>query len=146
MSTPSFPGRLRETPVIGVWGEELTPPDRPQLATVTDGLDATPENVQAARRSWPEGRAEDFEKIGKRRYLDKATGVEFKHEHGCPLLGVGGAAQEDIDCWFISGERLVFLRRADRPEARTVVVSGPMRAGEVIRQPNGRDVIQWEGS
>jgi hypothetical protein len=128
----------RKNWVGGAYGVEIAPPDeRPSV--VDDGLFATAERIQHARRFWPQGRAEDFERVGKRRYRNRATGVVYRHEDGCPLLniGFGGTAQEDLDLFLVSGGRLIFLQNEAIPQGRSVV-HGAVRGGEVV---NGQ--IQW---
>jgi hypothetical protein len=56
-----------------------------------------------------EARAQDFERVGKRRYTDRATGIEYEHCVWLPvarrrLRRAGGG---DIDCFFVDAGRLV---------------------------------------
>lgn len=128
----NFPGRnqRRDDSYGGVSrGMEITA-DAPRAGIIDDGLIAFPERIVEARRQWPQAQASDFEQIGKRLYRDKGTGAEYRHEPGCPLLGVGSPGSAGLACFFISGGRMIFLRRADVPEGSTVW-HGPVIAREV---------------
>ena len=48
---------------------------------------ATADSVRYAERIWPQGKVGDFERTGKRRFTDRATGTEYALVHGDPLLG-----------------------------------------------------------
>jgi len=117
--------------------------DTSRAGVIDDGLEAFPERIEQARRSWPEAQAADFERVAKRRYADRATGTEYEHVSGLPLLAVGGPVVEDIDCWFIEHGRLIFLRRADRLVGRTVITATGVRAGKVEQGPGGQSTIKW---
>jgi hypothetical protein len=84
-----------------------------------DGLYATQERVQLARETWPEGHAEDYDQIGRRRYRDRATGDDFIQVRGCPLLAIG-LNENAVSVWFVVEGRFVFLRRADAETATSV--------------------------
>ena len=77
---------------------------------------ATDKAVANARRTWPEAKADDFERRQKL-WVDKATGIAYRRVSGDPMLG--GADKEDIAVWFISGDEdgdgLVYLQKADEP-------------------------------
>jgi hypothetical protein len=47
---------------------------------------ATDENIKYAERMWPQARPKDFERTG-RRYVERATGIEYELCRGNPLLG-----------------------------------------------------------
>jgi hypothetical protein len=87
-------------------GEELRA-DNERAGHIDDGLLAYPERVAQARRLWPEGRAADFERVGRRRMRDRATGNVYRLIDGCPLLGA--PALEDVDLWFVASGRIVCL-------------------------------------
>jgi hypothetical protein len=59
---------------------------------------------------------EDFDRTGKRRYVERATGIEFDVCHWNPLLGDD---PEAADYFFVEDDSLWFLRRADRPRVRS---------------------------
>lgn len=105
---------------------------------VDDGNIAWEERVVEARRQWPEARPEDFEKVGKRGWRDKATGLEFRQASGAPLLTVGSDANRGITCFFVEGGKLIFLCRADVPEGRYVhhgeIYAAQVIDGQIIRE------------
>jgi len=109
----------REELYQGVWGTELRANDS-RAGVVDDGNVAWPERIVEARRQWPQARVEDFDKVGKRAWRDKATGIEYRQEDGCSLLAVGTDSTRGITCFLVEGGRLVFLRRVDVPEAFVV--------------------------
>jgi hypothetical protein len=126
----------RDTYYGGVIGMELKQ-DTSRDGFVDDGNIAWPERIVEARRQWTQARSEDFERVGRRRWRDRATGVEHRAADGAPLLSIGTDAVRDIACFFVTPEgRLVFLER-DVPEG-TVIHHGPVREGEVV---DGR--IRW---
>lgn len=90
--------------------------------TVDDGCIAWPERIIEARRSWPQANPDDFEKVGRRTYVDKATGVEYVAVRGAVMLMVGGEQTRGINCFLIEDTRLVFLRRPEFEEP----LLGPM--------------------
>jgi len=99
-------------PVRGVRGEQVyAASDR--HGVVDDGNTAWPERVAEASRSWPQARPEDFERVGKRGYKDRATGVEYLAVRGAPLLSVATEETRGITAFMVEGQRLVFLRRPD---------------------------------
>ena len=111
-----FPGG-KELPnaANGAWGKQITDDaDSSRIATVVDGNTATRGQIHQAAAQWPQGRSEDFEPVGKRMYVDRASGVSYKRVHGAPLLSVGSDANRGIVCFFIQGEELVFLQRASQ--------------------------------
>jgi hypothetical protein len=79
---------------------------------------ATAKALENARRTWPEAKADDFEREGKA-WVDQATGIRYRRAAGDP--GLGGASKESVDVWFISadktGDGIVYLRREDNPGA-----------------------------
>jgi hypothetical protein len=90
-----FPGRKdsrQRTPTPASPRGEQTTPDISRHGVGDAGNVAWHELVAEARRSWPEARAEDFEKIGNRLYRDRGGGLEFKATSGTPLLAVGREA------------------------------------------------------
>ena len=129
-----FPGG-KELPIAanGAWGEEVKADGgrADRAGVVDDGNVAWPERVIDARRHWPEARAEDFEQTGKRMYVDKASGNEYRRPPGAPLLSVGTAVNTGISCFFVdaSGE-IVFLQPASYdPTVR--VHHGPVVAMQI---------------
>lgn len=94
------------------WGRKITP-DGSRAGVVDDGNVAWPERVAEAARQWPQAQPEDFDKVGKRLWRDKATGVEYREQHGAPLLGIGTEAVRFISVFFVLDGRLTFLARAD---------------------------------
>jgi hypothetical protein len=119
----------------GVRGEELTQDDS-RSGFVDDGNIAWPERIVEARRQWPELPAADFEKEG-RRWVDKASGVQYRAASGAPLLSVGSDAVRNIIGFLQAGGKLVFLERIDVPDV-TTIYHGPIRGGVV---ENG--VVRW---
>ena len=97
------------------FGRKITP-DTSRSGVVDDGNLAWPERVAEAARQWPQARPEDFDKVGKRLWRDKATGIEYREQHGAPLLSIGIDAVRFISVFFVLEGRLTFLARADVPE------------------------------
>ena len=77
---------------------------------------------------WPQGRPKDFERTG-RRYVERATGVEFQLVRGNPLFGDD---PEAADVFLSQDGSLWFLRRADRPQVKSKYM-GSMGAMKVVR-------------
>ena len=63
-------------------------------------------------------------------WRDRATGLEYRQTHGCPLLGVGTDSVRFVSAFFVLDDRLVFLERADIPEA-TFVHHGEVTARQL---------------
>ena len=129
----------REELYPGVIGMQIEA-DTTREGVIDDGNVAWPDRIFEARRQWPEARLEDFEKVGKRLWRDKASGVEYRQAHGAPLLDIGTDATRFISCFIIVGGSLVFLERSDIPQGR-VLHHGEFYGAQVI---NGR--IVKEGS
>ena len=112
-----FPGRNQRGPDVyaGVRGEQVSA-DTGRHGVVDDGNVAWPERVAQARRSWPEARAEGFEKIGRRHYRDRGSGLELVALRGAPLLAVGQEETRGAACFFVEAGRIVVLRRPDFEE------------------------------
>lgn len=85
----------------------------------------TPKTLERARKTWPESRAEDFEREG-RLFRDRGSGVLYRRVPGDPQTG--GAGREDVATWFISadeaGDGVVYLIAADDPGSVTHSVVG----------------------
>lgn len=91
--------------------------------------EATDDTIKFAKRHWKQVRPEDFERAGRRRYVERATGVEYDLCHGNPLL----ADDADVaDVFFVEDGALWFLRRADRSQVRSQWM-GTMGAMRVVR-------------
>jgi hypothetical protein len=131
-----FPGRSQRPPdPYPVRGEQLKPGEN-RDGVVDDGNVAWPERVEEARRSWPQARPEDFEKTGKRRYVDRATGVEYLRVPGAPLLSAGAEETRGATVFFVSPDnRIVLLRRADFP-VELVGPTGYVTARKVTTGPS----------
>jgi len=97
-------------------------PDEPRVVVSSQ--------VTSARRQWTEVPAEDFERVGRRRWRDRASGVEYRQAGGCPLLGVGTDSVRNISCFLVADDKLVFLARADIPEG-TYVHHGEVTARQL---------------
>lgn len=76
----------------------------------------TPKMLERARKTWPESKAEDFEREGKL-FRDKATDRLYRRVPGDPQAG--GAGRQDVSTWFVShdeaGDGIVYLIAADEP-------------------------------
>ena len=111
-----FPGRKElaatDTYAGVARGQQVTA-DTTRAGVVDDGNIAFPERVAQARRSWPQARAEDFEKIGKRTYRDRGSGIELVAMRGAPLLSVGQEETRGAACFFVEDGRIVVLRREE---------------------------------
>jgi hypothetical protein len=93
---------------------------------------ATDDAIKFAARTWTHARAEEFERVGRRRYIDRATGVEYDLVHGNPLLG---DEPELADVFLVADDALLFLRRVDRPEAEPRDGHDGADAGAVVMRP-----------
>ena len=134
-----FPTRGEpDDPRRGRLGQELAVDDS-RAGHIDDWLLAWPERVVEAERQWTRANPADFQKTGKRTYVDSATGVAFKQVHGTPLLSIGTPANDGISCFLVDGGRLVFLRRADLPWESSNVSHGRLIAGEV--RNGGRELV-----
>jgi hypothetical protein len=98
-----FPGRSQREAVHydGSWGAQLEAEDTSRAGVVDDGLVAWPERIVEAERQWFHARAEDFEQIGRRRFRDRATGIEFVQPHGSPLLSIGAPASDGVSVFIV---------------------------------------------
>ena len=96
-------------------GEQIKS-DTSRHGVVDEGNVAWPERIAEARRSWPEARPKDFEKLGPRRYLDRATNVEYVAARGAVLLNVGKEQNRGVNCFLVESGKLVFLRRPEFEE------------------------------
>ena len=105
--------------------------DTTRNGVIDDGNVAWPERIFEARRQWTQARPEDFDKVGKRLWRDKATGIEYRQEHGAPLLAIGTDAVRFISAFFVLDGKLVFLARAD-VDAATFVHHGEFYGAKVI--------------
>jgi hypothetical protein len=110
-----FPGRNQrgEDPYANVARGEQVSADMSRSGVVDDGSVAWEERIVEARRSWPQANPADFERVGKRTYIDKATGVEYVTARGAVMLNIGGEQNRGINCFFVAGGRLIFLRRPE---------------------------------
>jgi hypothetical protein len=124
----------------GVIGMELKS-DAPAVTTIRDGNENSPENLAQARLQFPEMPRKDFEPLGRRRWRDRGSGIEYRVFPGACLLSLGAATQGVIG-FFQDGDRLIFLQRLDMPMAVSVGMTGPLRTGRV--EADGR--ITWDGA
>ena len=79
---------------------------------------ATDDTIRYAARQWPQGRSEDFDRLG-RVWTDRATGTVYKLVHGNPLLGDDPDA---ADLFVVEDDSLWFLRKGDRPQGKSVAL------------------------
>jgi hypothetical protein len=123
---------MSSDPVIygAAWGQQLTV-DNSRDGYVDDGNIAWEERIAQARSQWPQASPEDFEKVGKRRWIDRATGIEYRQEPGAPLLTIGTDANRAISLFLVADGKLVFLSRADIPQG-TYVRHGEFYGAQVI--------------
>ena len=75
---------------------------------------ATDDAIKYAERNWPQARPEDFERDG-RRFVERATGIEYDLVHGNPLLDDDA---EVADVFIVEDGSLWFLRRPAGHPAR----------------------------
>ena len=61
---------------MSTYGQEME--SKPSY--VDDGTLATSERIATARSHWHEGKAEDFQQVGQRKWVDRATGHAFRHK------------------------------------------------------------------
>ncbi|MGH3082794.1 MAG: hypothetical protein ACRDNP_01820 [Gaiellaceae bacterium] len=101
-------------------GQRLGEPGRPNhLGGVGDGLDVSPEGLEVARKTWAEAEPSDFERCGRHRWRELASGLEFRRSHGCPLLAVDSPVKPPIAKFFVLNARFYFLEPAEeRAESR----------------------------
>jgi hypothetical protein len=52
---------------------------------------ATDDTIKYAERNWPRVQPDDFERTGRRRYVERATGVEYDLCHGNDASSAGRA-------------------------------------------------------
>jgi len=87
---------------------------------------ATDDAIRFASRTWKQVQPKDFDRDG-RRFTERATGVVYDLCHGNPLL----ADNADVaDAFLVADDALLFLRRSDRPQARSQWI-GTMGAMQV---------------
>ncbi len=111
-----FPGRkelaANDTYRNVARGQQVTA-DTARAGVVDDGNIAWPERIAEARRSWPQANPSDFEKVGKRHYRDRGSGIELVAMRGAPLLSVGQEETRGAACFFVEAGRIIVLRRED---------------------------------
>ena len=140
-----FPGRrelAENDPYTGaVVGGQISA-DTSRNGVVDEGNIAWPERIEQARRSWARASLEDFEPLDTRgRYWrDRVTGREYKALAGAPLLSVAQEATCGVSAFLVWGQRLVFLRPADVPEA-LYGPEGHVYGGQVRRTPVDADAL-----
>jgi hypothetical protein len=71
---------------------------------------ASAERIEQSRRHWQQASSGDFERVGKR-WIDRATGTEYRRVHGDPLLD-RDPATSDVSCFLVVDDSLVYLRPA----------------------------------
>ena len=128
-----LPGRKQleaEDRYAGVAHGEQVTSDSGRHGVVDTGDVAWPERILEARRSWPQADPRDFTKVGKRGYVDKATGTEYVAARGAVLLMVGGEQNRGISCFFVQDGKLVFLLRLEY-EAPLLGPAGRVHAQQV---------------
>jgi hypothetical protein len=130
----------RGTIPAGAFGRELKTDDS-RIGYLDDGNLAWPERVAAARMQWPEADPGDFERAGRRRWVDKASGVTYIEPGGAPLLSSPDANRAIVAFLVADDGKMHFLARTDVDVAVTLTVSGPVRGGVV----EGNS-IRWEGT
>jgi hypothetical protein len=111
------------------WGRRLETSGRPKgwLGSLEPLAEATDENVAAARKFFHEGRPEDFDIVGRRKWVDRATGVLYVICLHQPLAQM--EPKKSADLFVVDGDRLVFLRRAgEQGEAAVLGEVGGRRA------------------
>lgn len=127
-----FPGGKELSDSPGAWGKEVR--DDADNSRMPKSTTVTPHGRSESRRpsaQWPQARREDFEKIGKRLYRDRATGIEYMAVLGAVLLGIGTETTRNISAFFVDDGRLTFLRRADIDPVLTVW-HGPVEGRQII--------------
>ena len=83
---------------------------------------ADEESVKFALRTWPQGRADSFDRAG-RVWTERATGIVYKLVRGNPLAGWDTDTGADAaDLFVVEDDSIWFLRRIDRPDTRSVSV------------------------
>jgi hypothetical protein len=90
---------------------------------------ATDDVIKFAARTWTQARPEEFERTGRRRYIDRHDGTAYDLVRGNVVLGDD---PELADLFFVEDGALWFLRRADRPQVRSRVM-GAMGAMRPVR-------------
>ena len=117
-----FPGRKeleQNDPYANVAHGQQVSAGESRHGVVDDGCTAWPERIAEARRSWPQADPADFERVGKRGYIDKATGVQYVAARGAVMLNTGGEENRGITAFMVTAGRLVFLRRPEYEEPLT---------------------------
>ena len=140
--TLHFPGgKELSNAANGAWGKQITDDvDNSRIAEVNDGNTATREQIHQAAAQWPQANPSDFEHTGKRMYVDRASGVEYRRVHGAPLLSVGSDANRGITCFFVANEELVFLQPAAYDPALTTW-HGPVVGMQVTTHDGGSALL-----
>lgn len=123
-----FPGRkelaANDTYAGVARGQQVTA-DTTRAGVVDDGNIAWPERIDEARRNWPQARAEDFEKIGKRHSRDRGSRIELVAKRGAPLLSVGQEKTRGAACfsWKPAGSSSCVARTSSSPCSAPPVTS-----------------------
>ena len=137
-----FPGRKQldaNDPYSAIARGQQLSPDTSREGVVDDGNVAWPERIEEAKRYWVQADPADFEKTGKRSYVDRASGIEHQALSGAPLLCVGEATR-GVACFLVEDGRLVVLRRSDFQN----VLLGP--TGYVIERTYASPLASHSGS
>ena len=110
------------------------PPHRPgYMGEVRSLPQATDDAIKYAARTWPQGRAEDFDVDG-RVWTERATGIRYRLVHGNPLAGIGlDGDTSSADLFVAADDSLWFLRRDEPQYPRTSVHVGTVTGGKATR-------------
>jgi hypothetical protein len=98
------------------------------LGSLEPLAEATDEHVAAARKFFHEGRPEDFDIVGRRKWVDRATGVLYTICLHQPLAQMEPKMSADL--FVVDGDRLVFLRRAGEQGEAAVLGAVGARVGK----------------
>ena len=91
---------------------------------------ATDDAVKYASRTWTQAQPEEFERDGRRRYVERATGVEYDLCHGNPMLGDDPELCQRV----LRGGRRALVPAPGRPGRRCAAsVMGSMGGMKVMR-------------
>jgi hypothetical protein len=80
------------------------------------GTRATDDTIKFAERHWTRVDPDDFEREGRRRFIERSSGIAYDLCRGNVLLSDD---PELADCFFCEDGQILFLRRVDRSQVRS---------------------------
>jgi hypothetical protein len=129
----------------GAYGRQLDggPHGENELALLEVEHRATPEKVERARHFFTEATFADFEPLGTkgRRWLHRETQREFLLDES-QVTDAPDPSSTGVEFFAIAAGRIWYFRARDHDPVTTRQYLGTFRAGEVVHDASGREVLK----